>query len=68
MTVQEACERLGITSEQLFEQAYKRYGLLYSIGGPKETHAQWKRFGVIPIYVARFIKFAPEKKIGEVVH
>lgn len=56
VSVKEICNALGITSEQLFKCAFDRFGLLYSIGGPEETHARYKRFGVIPIYVARYIR------------
>lgn len=56
MTVKEIADALGITTEQFFQNAYERYGLLYSIGGPKETHARYVRFGCIPIYVARYAR------------
>lgn len=56
MTVKELSDALGISTEQFFKNAYERYGLLYSIGGPKETHARYMRFGFIPIYVARYAK------------
>lgn len=56
MTVKETAQQFGLSTEQFFQNAYERYGLLYSIGGPKETHARYERYGVIPIYVARYQK------------
>lgn len=56
MTAKELAERLGISTERLFQRAYERYGRLYSIGGPTETHKRYLQAGIIPIYVARFIR------------
>ena len=54
MTLKEVADAFGLSTEQFFENGYARYGILYSIGGPKETHARYLRFGVIPIYAARY--------------
>lgn len=55
-TVKDLCDALGITTLKFFQQAYGRYGLLYSIGGPEVTHARYLKEGVIPIYVQRYKK------------
>lgn len=54
MTVKETCEVFGLSTEQFFQQAYDRHGLMYSIGGPKETHERYLKTGIIPIYVVRY--------------
>lgn len=56
MTVKEVADAFGLTTKQFFRNAYDRYGLLYSIGSPEVTHARYERYGVIPIYVARYQK------------
>lgn len=56
MTVKEIATAFGLTTKQFFKNAYQRYGMLYSVGGPDETHARYERFGMIPIYVARYRK------------
>ena len=56
MTAKEHADALGITTLELFKIAYGRHGLIYSIGGPEETHRRYLQAGVIPIYVARHIR------------
>lgn len=55
MTAKELAHVLGISTEHVFQDAYERFGRLYSIGGPAETHARYLRLGYIPIYVARYV-------------
>lgn len=54
MTVKELCEALGVSTQSFFQNAYERYGRLYSIGNATETHARYLQAGVIPIFVARY--------------
>ena len=54
-TVKEHAEALNISTLELFKIAYGRHGLVYSIGGPEETHKRYLQAGVIPAYVARHI-------------
>jgi len=54
MTIKEVADAFGLTTRQFFQNAYDRYGILYSIGGPEETHQRYERTGVIPIYAARY--------------
>lgn len=56
MTAKEHADRLGISTLELFKIAYARHGLVYSIGGPQETHPRYLQAGVIPIYVARYVR------------
>lgn len=56
MTVKELAVAYGMTTQVIFANAYARYGLLYGLGGPKETHARYLQAGVIPAYVARYCK------------
>lgn len=56
MTLKEVADAFGISTEKVFHDGYKRYGMLYSIGGPRETHQRYLRYGVIPIYAARHKK------------
>ena len=56
MDVKQACEHAGVSSEQLFQDAYARYGLIYSIGNAETTHKSWKLHGAVPPFVVRFIK------------
>lgn len=56
MTVKELAEAYGLSTQQIFQNGYDRYGLLYSIGGPQVTHARYEEFGYVPIYVARIVR------------
>ena len=55
-TVKELADVQGVTTLKFFKQAYAKYGLLYSIGGPEVSHARYMQAGVIPIYVVRYKK------------
>ena len=56
MTIKQLAEAFGLSTEQFFVNGYQRFGMLYSIGGPKETHDRYLKHGCIPIYVARYAK------------
>lgn len=56
MKVQEAAKHAGVSGLQLFKDAYARYGLIYSIGGPDVSYRSWELHGAVPAYVTRYIK------------
>jgi hypothetical protein len=57
MNPEQCAERLGITVEELFERAYKRYcGLATSASGSSASDLAWyKKWKTVPIYVRRFV-------------
>jgi len=56
MNVTDAAKQLGISPEELFTRAYKRYGLVLSPGGHQSDLGWWKKWGTEPLYVKKFIK------------
>lgn len=57
MNIQEAAEKYGLSTEELFNQAYTRFGLIFGSAGAVPDHEQWKTWGTKPLYVAKWIRY-----------
>lgn len=65
MNVLEAASHLGITPQQLFQNAYQRYGLMYGLGPPDITFPRWEKYRYVPAYVFRYCKDAARRTSAE---
>jgi len=61
MKPEEFAEQFGMTTQQLFQKAHERFGLVFGTAGPLADHAWWRKWGTVPIYVKKYIAFERRK-------
>lgn len=62
-TISDEAARLGLSVEDLFEQAFRRFGLSLSAGGTSAADlAWWKKWGTEPLYVRKYIKHLDQSR------
>jgi len=62
LNIEEAAAKLGVSTDELFEQSFKMFGLMFGTGGAQADHAWWKKWGTVPIYVTKFVKRAERRE------
>lgn len=56
-SIQDSAQALGITTEVLFERAYKMFGSYLSPSGTSAAdYAWWKKWNTEPLYVRKYLK------------
>lgn len=57
INVEVSATKLGVTTLELFTEANKVFGHVWSQGPVSDMHSRWKKSGTIPMCVSQYIRF-----------
>jgi len=67
MKPEEMAAKLGVSLDELFEQAHAKYGIMQATGGCASDLSWYRKWKSAPIYVQRFCREAERRANAPVI-